>query len=73
MIQTVEAVIDEDSAVRLLQRVETIGRHRALVTILNEEPASHANENALWSEPALAKDWNRPEENDAWSYLQSDQ
>jgi hypothetical protein len=29
-------------------------------------------ETPLLSEPALAKDWNRPEEDEAWSHLQSD-
>jgi len=29
-------------------------------------------ETALLSEPALAEDWNRPEEDEAWSYLQTD-
>ena len=72
MIQTVEAVIDEGGAVRLLQPVEVTGRHRAFVTILDEEPAPEPHEATLLSEPALAKDWNRSEEDDAWSYLQRD-
>ena len=29
-----------------------------------------ASEAALLSEPALAKDWDRPAEDEAWSYLQ---
>ncbi len=70
MIQTVEAVIDEGGAIRLLQPVEITGRHRALVTILDEEPAPGAHETTLLSESALAKDWNRAEEDDAWSHLQ---
>jgi len=32
---------------------------------------SRANEEALLSEVALAEDWNRPEEDAAWAYLQS--
>ena len=72
MIQTVEAVIDEDGAIRLLQTVQITGRHRALVTILDEAPAPGAHEPALLSELVLAKDWNRPEEDDAWAYLQRD-
>jgi hypothetical protein len=27
-------------------------------------------ENALLSEETLGKDWNKPEEDDAWSHLQ---
>ena len=70
MIQTIEAVIDEDGSLRLLQPVEISGRQRALVTILDEKPAPGVHETAFLSESALAKDWNRPEEDDAWSYLQ---
>ena len=40
MIQTVEAVIDERGIVRLLQPVRIRVARRALVTILEESPAS---------------------------------
>ena len=70
MIQTVEAVIDEQGKVRLLEPVELGGERRALVTILQEEPVAHPHEAALLSEAALAEDWNRPEEEVAWSHLQ---
>ena len=72
MIQTVEAIMDEHGGVRLLQPVQVTGTHRVLVTILDEQPAPGAHENALLSEQAFAKDWNRPEEDAAWSHLQSD-
>lgn len=70
MIRTVEAVIDEDGSVRLLEAVELSSTRRALVTILDEEPARLVDEAALLSESALAEDWNRPEEDAAWSHLQ---
>jgi hypothetical protein len=38
------------------------------VTILEEEPVA---ETALLCEAALAEDWNRPEEDEAWAHLQS--
>jgi hypothetical protein len=69
MIKTVEAVIDPSGAVRLLEPVPLTGSRRALVTILDEEPAAHPNETAFLSEPALAADWLRPEEDAAWSCL----
>ena len=69
MIQTVEAIVDERGAVRLLEPVHLDRRHRALVTILADEP-SEAHETALLSEPSLAEDWNRPEEDAVWSHLQ---
>jgi hypothetical protein len=70
MIRTVEATIDEHGAVRLLDPVELPAPRRALVTILEEEPTDDPNEPALLSEAALAQDWNRPEEDEAWSHLQ---
>jgi hypothetical protein len=70
MIQTVEAVIDEDGRVRLLESVRLPEARRALVTILEEVPAADTAETALLSEQALAEDWNRPEEDEAWSHLQ---
>ena len=70
MIRTVEAVIDEEGNVRLLERVQLPATRRALVTILEERPVAGAPESALLSEAALADDWNRPEEDEAWSHLQ---
>lgn len=64
MIRTIEAVVDERGAVRLLEPLHLDRRHRALVTILADEP-SEAHETALLSEAALAEDWNRREEDDA--------
>ncbi len=66
MIRTVEAVIDEHGNVHLLEPVRPGGTRRALVTILEERPA----ETALLSEAALAEDWERPEEDEAWEHLQ---
>lgn len=70
MIKTVEAVIDENGNVRLLETIQLPQARRALVTILEEEPMHKVHETALLSEPALAEDWNRPEEDGAWSHLQ---
>ena len=70
MIRTVEGVIDEQGAVRLLETVALAGTRRALVTILDEDPVVCPNETPLLSEAALGEDWNRPEEDAAWSYLQ---
>ena len=70
MIRTVEAVIDERGNVRLLEPVQLPAARRALVTILEERPGAGVAESALLSEAALAEDWNRPEEDEAWSHLQ---
>ena len=71
MIQTVEAVVDERGKVQLLEAIQLSVPRRALVTILDETPPLLADETALLSEAALAEDWNRPEEDVAWSHLQS--
>jgi len=70
MIKTIEAVIDEDGKVSLLESVRLPAVRRALVTILEEAPLGETSETALLSEAALAKDWNRSEEDAAWSHLQ---
>ncbi len=73
MIRTVEAIVDEHRSVRLLEAVEVPAARRALVTILDEEPVLQVAETALLSEAVLAEDWSRPEEDEAWAYLQSEQ
>ena len=70
MIKTVEAVIDEHGNVRLLEPVHPRTARRALVTILEECPVEPASATAILSESALGEDWNRPDEDEAWSYLQ---
>jgi hypothetical protein len=70
MIQTVEAIIEPDGKVLLLEPVKLKESRRALVTILEDEPVTKVSETALLSEQSLAEDWNRPEEEEAWSHLQ---
>jgi len=69
MIRTVEAVIDEQGNVRLLEPVHLPSARRALVMILEDRPGRGDAESALLSEAALAEDWNRAEEDEAWSFL----
>ena len=69
MIRTVEAVIDEQGGVHLLEPVQLGSTRRALVTILEEGPLAGVAESALLSEAALVQDWGRREEDEAWSHL----
>ena len=70
LLKTVEAVIDEQGRVRLLENVKVAAPRRALVTILDpDSPFAEIGETALLAEPAL-EDWKRPEEDAAWSHLQ---
>jgi hypothetical protein len=72
MLQTIEAVIDEQGQVRLLESVTLSAARRALVIILKEMPSTSIHELTLLSEQALAEDWNRPEEDATWSHLQQE-
>ncbi len=73
MIQTIEATIDENGSVHLMKPITLKLTRRALVTVLEEKPAVVPSEEALLSEHALARDWEKPEEEKAWLHLQSDQ
>jgi len=70
MVQIVEAVIDENGQVRLLESIHLPAARRALVAILEEDPALVVSEMTRLSEPFLAEDWNQSEEDAAWSHLQ---
>lgn len=52
MSQTIDAVIDEDGAVRLLKPIHLSGARRALVTILDDEPAREGDVDAGYREMA---------------------
>ena len=67
MPRTVEAVVEGDGSLRLLEDVDLRVGGRALVTLLGETDAS---ETARLSEPALAADWDREEGAEAWAHLQ---
>lgn len=69
MLQTVEGVIDRNGNLRLMEPIQLPRLHRVIITILNEELPDESVNLALLSEPALARDWERPEEEQAWSHL----
>lgn len=73
MPKTVEAIVDENGQIRLLEPLALEASQRVLVTVLEDVPDSETKEGsdtALLSEEALAEDWNREEEEEAWSHLQ---
>jgi hypothetical protein len=67
MLKTIEAVVEPDGRVRLLEEVKPPVGSRVLVTLLEGEIYQ---ETALLSEAALAEDWDREEEDQAWQSLQ---
>ncbi|MDQ2918739.1 MAG: hypothetical protein M3R10_02535 [Verrucomicrobiota bacterium] len=70
-MQTVPAEIDEQGNVKLLGKLNNAAKTRAFVTVFDKDEA--IAETTLLSEPALAEDWSRPEEEEAWSHLNAGQ
>jgi hypothetical protein len=66
-LRSMRARVDADGQVHLDEPVRLPHPCRAIVTILGEAEPS---DTALLSEAALGRDWNRPEEEEAWSHLQ---
>ncbi len=67
MIQSIEAIIERDGSIHLGEIIKLEKPHRAIVTILEE---ASVEEVSLLSEQALAEDWLKPEEDEAWAHLQ---
>ena len=63
MHRTIEAEVDEQGNIRPTEPVVLAPGSRVLVTVLGSGGA----ETALLSEPSLAADWQRPEEDAAWA------
>lgn len=70
MWRTIRAIIKPDGTVKLLEPIEVSEERQALVTILENE--DDARFTLFLSEASLGYDWARPEEDEAWSHLQSE-
>jgi len=68
MPRTVEAIVEPDGRIRLLEVVDLQQGERALV-VFPDLGAADSLASSRLSEEVLAKDWNRPEEEQAWSHL----
>lgn len=68
MLQSIEAVVDQNGVLRILEPITLPRFRRVIITILEDESEELANLAEL-SEIALAKDWERSEEESAWSHL----
>ena len=68
ILKSIPATVSPDGSVTLSEPVKLIGPAVAMVTIVLEGE-DEALEPAILSEDAL-NDWNRPEEDKAWDYLQ---
>lgn len=68
MLKSLNATIETDGRIHFREQVRLEHACRAIVTIIDEPEIP---ETALLSEAVLGEDWNRPEEDRAWSHLQS--
>lgn len=69
MLKTFEGIIDQDGKLRILDPIPLPRSRRVIITILEDEPTDVTPDLALLSEPALAREWEQPEEDEAWSHL----
>lgn len=69
MIKTIEAIIDEQGKVYLLEPIKLPTARKGILLILEDQPVGES-ETTLLSESVLSEDWNRPEEEAAWAVLQ---
>ncbi len=67
MLKSIEATVESNGEVHLREPIRLEHPCRASVTILDEPDIP---ETALLSQESLARDWERPEEDAAWSHLQ---
>lgn len=70
MLRTIEAVIQADGTVQLLEPVQPGFRRRALLTILEDGDDDAPTDTLVAGGTALARDWAWPEEDAAWAFLQ---
>jgi len=75
MLRTISAKVNAEGKIELLEKVSLTCGQKLLVTVLeksrNMDELEDVSMTAILSEPALAEDWNRPEEDEAWQHLQT--
>ena len=68
MTKTIEVEIDDNGRVRPMDPATSLPHGRALLVWHTDSD----HETMLLSETSLAVDWMRPEEDEAWAYMQPD-
>lgn len=71
-MQAYNAIVEKNGNVKFLSNLNISEQKKAIIIILDDENQNSVKENNieyLMSESALT-DWNRPEEDKAWEYLQ---
>lgn len=70
MLQTVEALIDEQGHIQWLEKVSIKGYRRVLITLLDDDESQE--EVLVAAESALKDDWLKDEEEEAWEHLKKE-
>lgn len=65
MLCSIQVEIDPEGHVRPVQPGVVFPAGHAMLIVEQREP----NEAALLAEPSLAREWLRPEEDEAWAHL----
>ena len=73
MLHTYKATVDQKGNLQLPENLTLPSGSQVLITVLDKPLPDTANDETLLSEQALAKDWNKPEEDEAWETLQQEQ
>ena len=69
MLQSFEGIIDKDGKLRILDSITLPKSRRVIITVLDDDADDSFLSLALLSESALAREWDQPEEDKAWSHL----
>ena len=73
MLHTYKATVDQKGNLQLPENLTLPSGSQVLITVLDKPLPDTANDETLLSEQALAKDWNKPEEDEAWETLRQEQ
>ena len=68
MLTALKAILEKNGTIQWTEPLSG-SRYRILVTLLEKLPDEDRESSSL-AEAALAKDWLRPEEEEAWAHLQ---
>ena len=66
---TIEGILEAEGRLKLLEPINVSGPRRVMITFLDEGAVDEQTCPAVLSEPALARDWENPQEVAAWSHL----
>ncbi len=70
MPKTFKSILGRDGKLRLRDKLRFSRDRKVLVTVLDDGLEDESQFTSNLSESSLSKDWNRPEEDEAWQHLQ---